>query len=212
VTGFVQTPPNQTLLRVAAEVISAGRTRLLDIGCGAGRNAVPLVQQGWSVAGVDLSWEMLHAAAERARLELTGRGLHLALAPMEQLPIQSHSMDFVVSHGIWNLATSTAQFRQAVRDAARVVRPGAILFLFTFSRTTLPQDAAPVEGEDFVFTGFAGTPQCFLTAEQLSAELGREGFRPDPAVPLTEHNRPPPGARRIGGPPVIHEGTFRYRG
>ena len=119
-------------------------------------------------------------------------------------------VDFVVAHGIWNLASSTAQFRQAVQEAARLAKPGAILFLFTFSRTTLPQDAAPVKGEDFVFTGFAGTPQCFLTAEQLIAELGSAGFLPDRAVPLTELNRPPSAGRRIAGPPVIYEGTFDY--
>src|SRR3954469_1661276 len=37
--------------------------RVLDIGCGAGRNALPLARLGWNVVGTDLSWPMLCAAA-----------------------------------------------------------------------------------------------------------------------------------------------------
>jgi SAM-dependent methyltransferase len=210
VAGFAQSQPNQTLMRIAAEALGAGGKRLLDVGCGAGRNAVPLARQGWSVTGVDLSWPMLQAAAGRAQADLDGRPLHLALAPMEQLPVQSRSMDFIVAHGIWNLAGTTAQFRSAVSEAARVAVPGALLFVFTFSRATIPADAAPVEGEEFVFTEFSGAPQCFLTDRQLIDELGRSGFTLDPAAPLTELNRPAPGSRRFGGPPVIYQGTFRY--
>jgi SAM-dependent methyltransferase len=210
VNSFAQASANQTLMRVAGEAIGIGKRHLLDIGCGAGRNAVPLARQGWSVTGVDLSWPMLTAASERARIEHAGGALRLALASMDHLPVLSRSTDFIVAHGVWNLAASTAQFRRAVREAARAAKPGALLFVFTFSRTTLEDGALPVEGEEFVFTQFAGVPQCFLTAEQLTAELAREGFRRDSRVPLTEHNRPCPGTRRIGGPPVIHEGVFRY--
>jgi len=212
VAGFAQASPNQTLMRLAAQQIAERRAHLLDIGCGAGRNAIPLANQGWSVIGVDLSLPMLEAAAERARVESTGGELQFALAPMERLPIRSNSVEFIVAHGIWNLATSTAQFRQAVREAARVAKPGALLFVFTFSRNTLGEDATPVEGEQFVFTQFSGTPQCFLTARELADELGTEGFVQHPAVPLTEHNRPASGVRRVSGPPVIWEGTFRYEG
>jgi ubiquinone/menaquinone biosynthesis C-methylase UbiE len=211
VAGFAQSQPNQTLIRAAAQELDEGHKRLLDIGCGAGRNALPLARQGWSVIGVDLSWPMLRAAADRAQGESAGRPLHLVLAPMEQLPIQSRSVDFIVAHGIWNLARSTTQFRSAVREAARVARPGALLFVFTFSRATIPAAAAPVAGEAFVFTQFSGAPQCFVTAEQLIDELGKEGFTPDAAVPLNELNRPAPGSLQIGGPPVIYEGTFRYQ-
>jgi 2-polyprenyl-3-methyl-5-hydroxy-6-metoxy-1,4-benzoquinol methylase len=39
--------------------------RALDIGCGAGRNAIPLARLGWNVVGTDLSWPLLCAAANR---------------------------------------------------------------------------------------------------------------------------------------------------
>jgi SAM-dependent methyltransferase len=210
VAGFAQSPPNQTLMAVAAAELSSGKTRLLDIGCGAGRNAVPLAQQGWTVTGVDLSLPMLEAVAARARSESLTRRLRPVLAPMERLPIQSAAIDFIVAHGIWNLARSAAEFRAAVREAARVARPGADLFVFTFSRTTVPPDATPIDGEEFVFTEFSGAPQCFLTASQLVGELAAAGFGQDPSAPLVEHNRPPAGQIRIGGPPVIYEGRFRY--
>jgi ubiquinone/menaquinone biosynthesis C-methylase UbiE len=191
---------------------SLGRGRLLDLGCGAGRNALPLARDGWDVLGTDLSWPMLKAAAGRAEEEGLGRRLALALAPMESLPAPDRSFDVVVAHGIWNLARSAAEFRRAVTEAARVARPGAGLFVFTFSRHTLPPEARPIGGEAFVFTEFSGEPQCFLTAAQLKYELGAAGFVPDPDVPPTEYNRPAPGAVRVGGPPVIYEASFRRVG
>lgn len=210
VAGFRASPPNETLLAFAA----AERQRvpdgtLIDIGCGAARNAVPLAEQGWQVLGTDWSWPMLQAAAERTAEHQVGRRLRLALCPMDDLAARDHGFDVIVAHGIWNLARSAAEFRRAVREAARVARPGAGLFVFTFSRYTLPPGATPVAGEPFVFTQFSGQPQCFLTERQLVDELGAAGFAPDPRVPLTEHNRPRPGALPAGRVPVIYEAAFR---
>ena len=117
----------------------------------------------------------------------------------------------MVAHGIWNLAPSTGVFRRALAEAARVARPGAALFVFTFSRNTLPPDAQGVPGERFIYTQFSGNPQCFLTQDELRDELAAVGFDADPAFPATEYNRPPSGARRLGGPPVIWEWAFRRR-
>jgi SAM-dependent methyltransferase len=213
VAGFSQSPPNEVLMHfAAAELRRSGAANLLDIGCGAARNAVALAAMGWRVFGVDLSWPMAQAALARARSEGVAERLRVALAPMEALPARDCTMDLVVAHGIWNLAESGAQFRQAIREAARVSRPGAALFVFTFSRNTLAPDAQPVTGERFVFTQFSGRPQCFLSNTQLVSELAAAGFEPDPAVPLTEYNRPQAGTIRTGGPPVIYEAAFRYSG
>jgi SAM-dependent methyltransferase len=183
--------------------------RAIDIGCGAGRNALPLARDGWRVVGTDLSTAMLAACASRVEAEALSNRLQLVLAGMDVLPFAANTFDFIVAHGIWNLARSGSEFRRAVREAARVARPDAILFLFTFSRHTLAEDAAPVAGESFVFTQFSGQPQCFLTDEQVVAELGTAGFLPDPSYPLRELNRPRGGAR-TGGGPVIYEGVFRF--
>jgi SAM-dependent methyltransferase len=209
VAGFVQSPPNLTLLQFA-ERERAGRTngRLLDIGCGAARNALPLARTGWRVLGTDTSWPMLEAAALKGRGEAVSGRLDLAAATMDALPVGDGTIDLIVAHGIWNLASSSAQFRRAVREAARAAAAGAGLFLVTFSRATLPAEADAVPGEPFVFTQFSGEPQCFLTSGQLVEELGAAGFIPDATIPLRELNRPAGMIRGSG--PVIFEGAFRF--
>jgi SAM-dependent methyltransferase len=205
VRGFATAAPNPTLIHYAATQLNFGSRDLLDIGCGAGRNAVPLARMGWRVAGMDLSRPMLQAAVARDGYDR----LKPMLGAMDALPIRGGSVDLIVAHGIWNLARSTGEFRRAVAEAARVARRGAALFVFTFSRNTLPSTATAVPGEPFVFTQFAGEPQCFLTEAQLLAELQAVGFRPDPSLPIRELNLPAPGSLRTGAP-VIFEGGFLY--
>ena len=211
VRDFTQSTPNAALLAFAEVELRrlGGRARLLDIGCGAGRNAVPLARLGWSVLGVDLSRPMIVASASRVVHRLEFGRLDLVLAPMDGLPVLTGCIDAVVAHGIWNLARSGAEFRCAIREAARVLTPGGGLFLFTFSRHTLPPDTQVVLGESFVFTQFSGEPQCFLTEPQLLGELRAGGFVPDRDVPLRELNRPRAGMLATAGTPVIYEAVFR---
>lgn len=179
-----------------------------DLGCGAGRNAVPLTLMGWDVFGMDLSWRMLAAAHQRVQVQQLTSRLHLALAPMVCIPARRDRFDLIIAHGIWNLARSGAEFRQALREATAVARAAAALFVVTFSRNTLPPEAEPVPGESFVFTQFSGQPQCFLAEDQLVSEFAAVGWAPDADIPVRELHRPRPGAL-THGPPVIYEGLFR---
>ncbi len=93
VAGFAQSQPNATLMQFAAAERERGARRALDLGCGAGRNAVPLASLGWTIVGLDLSGPMLGAAAARARAECPAGRMDLVMAPMEHLPLQSSSVD-----------------------------------------------------------------------------------------------------------------------
>ena len=84
VAGFAQSAPNAVLMAFAEEERRrSGSARVLDLGCGAGRNAVPLARLGWKVVGTDLSWPMLRAAAARRLRREAYSGLEVTLATLQ---------------------------------------------------------------------------------------------------------------------------------
>jgi ubiquinone/menaquinone biosynthesis C-methylase UbiE len=182
--------------------------RILDIGAGAGRNAVPLAQAGFNVTCIDLSIPMIRAAQIKRQQEAPLDSIQLAISPMAPLPFRDKQFDLIIAHGIWNLSTSDAEFRSGVAEAARVAKPGAGLFLFTFSRHTIPDNAPSVTGQKYIFTQFGDEPQCFLREEEIIHELLEVGFACDITGPITEYNCPSPPFDKVQRPPVIYESTF----
>ena len=76
--GFAQSAPNAVLMAFAEEELKRSiGGRVIDIGCGAGRNALPLARLGWNVVGTDLSWPMLCAAASRTHEHRLDDRLHV---------------------------------------------------------------------------------------------------------------------------------------
>ncbi len=214
VSRFANAGASDALIELAQ---SAGRPLdILDIGCGAGRNSIPLAREGHRVVGVDSALAMIEAAEARAYREEASSHARLRQGDMSRLPVTDGAFDLIVAHGVWNLAASDDQFRRAVAEAARAARSGAWLYVFTFSRNTLHPDARPLEGSSYIYTEFGGYPQCFLREEELIAELRAVGFERPETGPLRELNRPAPwekprgGAIPIAGPkvPVIYEGIW----
>jgi SAM-dependent methyltransferase len=95
-------------------LLGHGRGRCLDLGCGTGVAIPELERLGWTVAGVDVSEEML----TRAR----AHGAELHRAPGDELPFDDASFDAVVA--IW-IHTDVEDFAAILREAARVLHPEA---------------------------------------------------------------------------------------
>lgn len=105
--------------------------RVLDVGCGTGvlgRAAYDAVRPGGQVVGVDPNAGML-AVARRIAPEITW-----TLAPAEHLPLESDSVDRVVSQFALMFFTDPAA---AIAEMARVLRPGGRVCVATWAELAM---------------------------------------------------------------------------
>jgi SAM-dependent methyltransferase len=95
------------------------RPRLLDAGCGTGGNLAHLARRARAV-GIDLSAEALRFCRER--------GMGAARAELGALPFPDAVFDAVTSFDVIYHAW-VADDRSAVREMARVLRPGGVMLV-----------------------------------------------------------------------------------
>jgi SAM-dependent methyltransferase len=98
-------------------------TRLLDVGCGSGELCALAAGRGASVAGIDAAEGMIEIA--RRRLPEAD----LRVGPMEALPWEDGSFDVVCGVNSFQFA---ADYAAALREAARVTRPGGLVAISTW--------------------------------------------------------------------------------
>jgi len=143
--------------------------RLLDIGSGIGGTARYIAQEtGAAVTGIDLTPEFVAAATElSAAVGLAGR-TRFACASALALPFTDGCFDGAVTlHVAMNIADKATLYH----EAARVLRPGAVLGIYDVL-------AGPGEGP-FVFpVPWAAGPQAswLTTPETMRTLLDAAGF------------------------------------
>lgn len=165
------------------EIIRARMTggRVLDIGGGAGVHAKALSDAGYEVALID----PVPRHVEQAR----AAGVAAQVADARDLPFSDAVFDAALMLGpLYHLASEDDRLR-ALREAARVVRPGGFVFAaglsryIAFGKATLGRVVPdPFPGE-WVQLAAAGTPSPgrfpaghFHTAEELESEVSAAGL------------------------------------
>jgi len=146
--------------------------RVLDAGCGWGRNLPYLLRAGFDVCAIDPSAE----AMEGVRALASKWAPHLPAAnfrvePLERLTFEDASFDAVISSAVLHFARDEAHFRAMMHEAWRVLAPGGVFFARLASTIGIEDLVHPIDGRRYWLPD--GTER-FLVDEDLIVRLTRE--------------------------------------
>ena len=103
--------------------------RILDVGCGTGRNLQRLVDLGAEpglLSGVDLREDVIERGVG------LNPGLHLRVANAEELPFGDDSFDLVTQYTVFTSILDAGMKSRVAAEMLRVLRPGGLIIWFDF--------------------------------------------------------------------------------
>ncbi len=113
----------------------ASGMRVLDAGCGFGRNLVYLLRAGCEVFAVDADPRGVDHVRRLAAMLAPGLPpANFRVAPIEQMPFPGELADVVLCNSVLHFARDAAHFRAMLAELWRMVRPGGMLFCRLGSR------------------------------------------------------------------------------
>jgi SAM-dependent methyltransferase len=152
--------------------------RVLEAGCGYGRNLVYLLREGYEVFAADLDAEAVEHVRKLSASLATGLPTkNFQVAPIEQMPFPDEFADVVICSAVLHFAQNGQHFLAMLKDLWRVLRPGGMLFCRLGSR--IGMDFEPVR-PNIYRTGDGS--EWFLVDEKMLLRLTDElsGVMVDP--------------------------------
>lgn len=105
------------------------RDRILDAGCGGGRNLVYLLRRGFDVHAIDARATSIPAVQVLfSDLAPQLAGARAQVAPVEDMPFDDDAFDVVLSNAVLHFAQNDAHFDAMLSEMLRVLAPGGLLF------------------------------------------------------------------------------------
>ncbi|MGA8087690.1 MAG: class I SAM-dependent methyltransferase [Terracidiphilus sp.] len=144
--------------------------RVLDAGCGYGRNIVYLLREGCEVFALDLDANAIDHVRKLSASLMTGLPQeNFQVAPIERMPFADGFADVVICSSVLHFARDEEHFQSMLAELWRVLRPGGMLFCRLGSR--IGMDFERVGGNIFVV---GDGSKWFLVDEEMLMDLVEE--------------------------------------
>jgi SAM-dependent methyltransferase len=159
--------------------------RVLDAGCGGGRNLVYLLGSGLDVWGVDTSPSAIQATKGLAARLAAGESPPVGsagppserfrVAPVEAMPFADAAFDVVLSSAVLHFARDEVHWEAMVDDMWRVLAPGGLLFARLASTIGIEERVRPLGGRRFLLPD--GSERFLVDEARLMDATARLGAR-----------------------------------
>lgn len=181
VKEFVDYPKDQYWEKVLKKY-KKGKKRLLDLGCGGGRNSELAARSGYDVYGCDYSEGMVDITRLRMGSkygpEVKDRFIK---ASMLKLPYEDNSFDVVIANGVYHNAYTLQDFKRALKETKRVLKPDGLLLLNVFNSDNVDAKTVRPAKSENVYLTKEGLRMVLLKSEEILKLF--EGMRMKAIVP-----------------------------
>ena len=145
--------------------------RVLDAGCGSGRNLVYLLRSGYEVFGADSDVDAIEAVrALAATLAPQLPGANFRAEAVEEMSFPDAFADVVLSSAVLHFARDDRHFEAMVAEMWRVLKPGGMLFCRLASAIGMETRVRQTVGRRFLLPDGS---ERYLVDEVLLVELTR---------------------------------------
>lgn len=149
--------------------IGAGM-RILDAGCGYGRNLVHLLREGCEIFALDGDPEgVAHVRQLAAMLAPSLPSKNFQTGAIEQMPFPDAFADVVICNSVLHFARDDRHFHAMLAELWRVLRPGGLLFTRLGSR--IGMDFERLRGNIY---SIGDGSEWFLVDERMLLDLTEE--------------------------------------
>jgi len=124
--------------------------RILDAGCGGGRNLVYLLREGYEVYAADSDAQAVNNVRSLARkLAPALPELNFRVEAVEDMTFDDACADAVISSAILHFARDDAHFESMLRGSWRVLKPGGLFFCRLASSIGMERQVEQIHGRRY---------------------------------------------------------------
>lgn len=163
--------------------------RILDAGCGSGRNLVYFLRAGYEVYAADSDPQAVDSVRSLARkLAPTLPASNFRVESVEELSVDSACADVVISNTVLHFAHDDAHFESMLKGSWRVLKPGGLFFCRLASTIGMESQFTRIHGRRFQSPDGA---ERYLVDEPLLADFVEKlgGELADPLKTTVVHNQ-----------------------
>jgi len=103
--------------------------KILDVGCGGGRNIIYFLQHGYEVYGIDPNPEAIAAVQELSvALTVTNTTGNFTVGFAETMTFEDQTFDLVICSAVLHFAQNRQHFEAMLTKMWQVIKPGGYLF------------------------------------------------------------------------------------
>ena len=161
--------------------------RILDAGCGSGRNLVYLLREGYEVYAADADAREVEGVRRMAQTLAPGLpASNFRVEPVEHMSFDDAWADVVICNTVLHFARDDAHFESMLDELFRVLKPGGLFFCRLGSSIGMESQIEHIQGRRYKSPD--GSERYLVDEAQLDSFTARLGELADPLRTTVVHN------------------------